>query len=127
MIPIAGIIVVLTALWLIGLAGAMLFTPAHATRFLELFASSARAHYTEQILRLLAGAAMVVFAPEMRFAGPFRLFGWILLVTAIGLMLVPWRWHHRFGRWVIPLAIRHIRMYGVAALGLGALILYAAL
>jgi len=127
MTPLAGILVALTALWLIGLGGAMLLAPERAARFLSAFASSARAHYTEQVLRLIAGAALVIFAPEMRFPEPFRIFGWILALTAVGLLLVPWRWHHRFGQWAIPLAIRHIKLYALAALGLGAFVLFAAL
>ena len=47
-----------------------------------------------------------------------------LIVTAVGLLLVPWRWHHRFGEWAIPLAIRHIKLLALGAFALGAFVLY---
>jgi len=64
---LSGIVVLAFSLFLIGLAGIIAARPSLAERFLASFASSARAHYTEQASRLLAGAAMVNFAPLMRF------------------------------------------------------------
>ena len=49
-----------------------------------------------------------------------------LAVRFVGLLLVPWQWHHRFGQWAIPLVIRHLRWYGLAAAALGAFILVGA-
>lgn len=122
---IAGAVVVASALALVGFAVAAWVARQPSERFLGKFASSARAHYTEQALRLAAGAAFVAFAPEMRYPLAFTVFGWVLVATAALLMLLPWRWHHRFGRWAIPLAIRHLRLYAVAMLALGGFILYA--
>ncbi len=79
------------------------------------------------MLRLIAGAAIVVFAAEMRLTELFTVFGWLLVLTAIGLLLTPWWWHRRFAEWAIPLAIRHLRLYALAAFVLGTLILYSAL
>ncbi len=61
----------------------------------------------------------------MRFPGPFRVFGWLIIVTASGLLLMPWQWHHQFGKWAVPLAIRHMKLYALGAFLLGASILYA--
>jgi len=116
-----------SGLWLIGLAASIVVMPSRAARFLTGFASTARAHYTEQVLRLIAGAAIVIFAAEMKFPDVFRVFGWLVVLTASGLLLVPWKWHHRFGEWAIPLVIRHIKLYALGAFLLGAFILYAAL
>ena len=127
MIWFAGIVVVASGLWLIGLAASIIVIPSRAARFLAGFANSARAHYTEQVLRLIAGAAFVIFSAEMRFPDLFRVFGWIVVVTASVLLLLPWQWHRRFGEWVIPLAIRHIKLYALGTLVLGAFILYEAL
>lgn len=123
---IAGAVVVACGLFLIGFAVAMLTARAASERFLRKFASSAEAHFTEQTLRLIAGGGFVLFAPEMRYPLVFVAFGWVLIVTAAGLMLLPWRWHQRFGEWAIPLAIRHMRLYAVAALALGGFVLWAA-
>lgn len=123
---LAGIVVMAAGLWLVALAALVAVAPARAARLLGAFASSARAHYLEQVLRLVAGAALVVHAAEMRFPDFFRLFGWILVATAAALLVLPWRWHRRFGRWAIPLALRHLRLLALGAFALGALILYAA-
>ena len=127
MIWLAGSVVIASGLWLIGLATAVVVVPARASTFLAGFASSARAHYTEQLLRLIAGAAMVVFAPEMRFTRLFDAFGWLLILTAAVLLLMPWRWHRRFGEWAIPLAIRHPKLLALGAFVLGAFIVFSAL
>jgi len=127
MTGLAGIAVAASGLWLIGLAASLFLIPARAARFLTGFASSARAHYTEQVLRLIAGAAFVTFAAEMRFSRLFQVFGWALLLTASGLILIPWQWHNRFGEWAIPVALRHIKLYALGAFMLGAFTIYAAL
>jgi hypothetical protein len=121
---LAGLVVVGFSLFLIGLAVVIATKPPLAERFLRSFASSARAHYTEQGLRLLVGAAMVLFANSMWFPRLFELFGWVLVVTAIGLILMPWRWHQKFGTWAIPLVIRHMRLFALGAFALGGFILY---
>ena len=46
---------------------------------------------------------MVIFAPSMWYADLFKLFGWLIVVTAVALLLLPWRWHYEFGKWAIPL------------------------
>ncbi|MDX1644662.1 MAG: hypothetical protein R3244_09925, partial [Thermoanaerobaculia bacterium] len=89
--------------------------------------SSARAHYTEQMLRLIAGAAFVWAVPEMRFPRFFEIFGWFLAGSALVLMVMPWHWHRRFGEWTIPVAVRHAKLYAAGALALGVFVLYSVL
>jgi hypothetical protein len=120
----SGVVVVGFCLFLIGLAGVIAARPALAERFLRSFASSARAHYTEQGLRLLVGAAIVNFASSMWYPELFKLFGWLIVVTAVGLLLMPWQWHHKLGTWMMPLVIRHMRLFALGATALGAFILY---
>ncbi len=121
---VSGSVVVAFGLFLFGLAAVIVSAPALAERFLASFASSAKAHYIEQISRLLVGAAMVHFAPSMWFPDLFGLFGWVLFLTALGLLVIPWRWHHRFGKWVIPSAIRHLKLIALGSAAIGAFILY---
>ena len=123
---LSGIVVVGVGLCLIGAAVVMALKPLLAERCLKSFASSARAHYTEQAARLVAGAAIVIFAPSMWHPNLFKVFGWLIIVTALGLLLIPWQWHHKFGKWAIPLAIRHLKLYALGASALGTLILYGA-
>ena len=122
---LAGIIVVACGLFLIGLTGLIFATPTVAERFLMAFASSARTHYVEQFLRLLIGASLVVLSPVMWQANMFRLIGWAISLSSVGLMLIPWRWHQRFGEHVLPMLVRHMRLYAVASFAFGALLLYA--
>ncbi len=120
---LAEIVVVVFALFLLGLAVVALVKPAVAARFFSSFAGSARAHYTEQVFRMLIGASLVVLSPAMWSADFFRIVGWMIVVTSAGLMVLPWRWHHRFGRWAIPLLIRRMQVYAVGLLVFGVLLL----
>jgi hypothetical protein len=121
---LSGAVVVAFAVFLTALAVLIVIRPAIAERFLRSFASSARAHYTEQALRLVAGAAMVTFAPSMWHQDVFRLFGWLIIVTAVALLLLPWRWHAEFAKWTIPLVVQYMKLFAVGAFGLAILILY---
>lgn len=123
----AGIVVLLAGLWLVGLAFISAFAPQTAARFLSGFAATARAHVLEQILRIIAGAGFVVFAAEMRFAQFFHVFGWVLILTSAGLLIIPWRIHNRFAQKVVPLAIRHLKVYAAGAALLALVIFYAML
>jgi hypothetical protein len=121
---LSGVLVVAFGLFLIGLAVLIAIKPLLAERFLRAFASSARAHYVEQALRLIAGGATVIFAPSMWYPDLFRLFGWLIVVTAAMLLLLPWRWHYEFAKWAIPLVIRHRKPFALGALALGMLVFY---
>lgn len=121
---ISGFIVFIFALSLIGLTIAIYWKPATAKRFLNLFASSAKSHYSEQLLRLIAGGAVILFSSHMKYSLLFEYFGWLIVATAIFLLLIPWQWHHKFGRWAIPFVIRNINLYGIVSLALGLFMLY---
>jgi len=120
---LSEVVILFFCIFLIGLAIAIVIKPKRAEQFLSSYASSARAHYTEQIARLIVGIAFIVLAPYMWYSNLFNLFGWILIVTTIGLLLIPWQWHHKFGEWVIPLTLRYMNFYAFGAFLLGALIL----
>lgn len=123
---VAAIVVVAFGLSLIAFTSVAFAKPAIAGRFLSAFASSARTHYLEQVLRLLIGTALVVLSPTMWQPRLFWLFGWALAVSSAVLLCIPWRWHHRLGERfrILPLLIRHLRPYAVASFALGALLLY---
>jgi hypothetical protein len=123
---LAPALVVLAALYLLGLGTAALLAPARATRFLSGFAGSARAHYLELAIRLVVGSALVAHAPDMRLPGLFSAFGWVLVITTAGLLALPWRWHQRFAQHAVPRATRHLWLVALVALALGAFMLTAA-
>jgi hypothetical protein len=124
MSQVAAVLVVGFGLLLIALTGVAFAKPAIAERFLMRFASSARTHYVEQIFRLLIGAAIVVLSPAMWQPTMFWLVGWAIVVSSAALMCVPWQWHHRFGERLLPIVVRHLRLYAVGSLAFGALLLY---
>jgi hypothetical protein len=121
---LSGMLVVAFGVFLVGLAALIAIKPQLAERFLRSFASSARAHYAEQALRLIAGGAMVIFAPSMWYPDLFRLFGWLIVVTAVLLLLLPWQWHYEFSKWAIPMVIRHMKLFALGAVALGILVFY---
>jgi hypothetical protein len=120
----ASFVVVTFGLLLIAFTGVAFARPAIAGRFLGRFASSARAHYIEQIFRLLIGAALVVLSPTMWLSGMFWLVGWAIVISSAVLICAPWRWHQRLGERVRPLFTRYLRLYAVGSFAFGALLLY---
>ncbi len=123
---VAFIMVFLAAAYLASLGVASLVRPERAKAFLEAHASTRRLHFTELLLRVLVGAALVRIAPRMQFAPAFTLFGWVLVGTTLLLALVPWRLHRQFATWSVPQATRVMPLFGVGALA-GGLPLFAAL
>jgi uncharacterized protein YjeT (DUF2065 family) len=120
----AAIVIVVFGFFLIGLACVAFAKPVIAERFFTSFASSAQTHYTEQAFRLLIGASIVVRSPAMWQADLFRITGWLIVISTVGLLLTPWQWHHRFGQQVLPLMVRHLRLYAVGLIVFGVLLLF---
>lgn len=75
-------------------------------------------------MRLIAGGAIVIFAPSMWYPDLFKLFGSLVAATAVALLLLPWRWHHQFGKRAIPLVIRHMRLFALGAFALRMFVFY---
>ena len=121
---VAAVVVLVFGLSLIAFSGVAFATPAVAERFLTAFASSARTHYVEQVVRLLIGAALVVRSPTMWQPNMFWLVGWAIVVSSSVLLCVPWQWHHRLGERMLPLLIRHLRLYAAGSFIFGAVLLY---
>lgn len=69
---------------------------------------------------------MVTFAESMWYPELFRVFGWIIVVTTVGLLLLPWRWHHQFASRVMPPVYQHLWLFALGAIGLEVLVLYGA-
>ena len=121
---LAGTIVVACGIFLIGLAVAVFIAPAFAMRFLISFASSARTHYTEQVLRLLGSASLIVFSSAMWRADMFRVIGWAIFFSSLVLILIPWQWHHRLGERMLPMLLRHVMLYAFGSFVFGTLLLF---
>ena len=122
---LSGIIILSFGIFLLGLAIIIVIKPGRAERFLGSYANSARAHYTEQVGRLVVGIALVTLAPSMWYTNLISILGWLLVVTTLGLLLIPWQWHHKFGEVVIPLTLKYMKFYALGALLLGIFVLYS--
>jgi cell division protein FtsW (lipid II flippase) len=121
---VAGAILVAFGLFLVGLTVVVFAKPAVAERFFMSFASSARAHYTEQIVRLVIGASLIIRSGAMWQPKAFWLVGWGVVVSSLVLILTPWQWHDRFGEEVRPRLIRHMKLFAVGLLAFGVLLIY---
>lgn len=116
-------VVLLTGAYLLALAIVAFAAPQRAKSFLASFASSPTAHYVELVVRLLVGAAFVVGASRMQFSHAFSIFGWVVIATTIALLVMPWRWHHRFAAWSVPIATRRMALFAVGPLSAGAFVI----
>ncbi len=124
---LAAVLVTLMGLYLISLGVTAAIYPGHATRFLHAHASSAFAHVLELSLRLIAGAALLLYAPHMRFGALFAVFGGILVVSTLVMFLIPWRWHQRFAQRSVPWATRRLAIVAIAAVTFGLFVIASVL
>ncbi|GAA0857744.1 hypothetical protein [Aliiglaciecola litoralis] len=113
------------AVALIGLAVNAILFPNKTILFLSKFASTARLHIVEMIVRLVVGIAFVIAAPEMLFHSLFYLFGLVLIITSVLLLMMPWRWHHQFAVVVLAPLLRRVWVFAVLSLPLGIFIFIA--
>lgn len=116
---LATLVIAATGLFFIWLAATCIFRPGTAEAFLLGFATSAAKHYAELGIRITVGTALVMFAQRSPWPVIINLFGWVLIGTTVGLLLVPWRWHHRFAQQAVPKALRYVKVLGIASFGLG--------
>ncbi len=86
-------------LWMIGLGVFMAVAPRRALAALAAMGGTARVHFGEMGLRLLAGAALMIASGGSRFPQALWLVGAFLIVSAVVLMLLPRRWHSAYSRW----------------------------
>ncbi|MCG9697206.1 hypothetical protein [Shewanella sp. Isolate11] len=124
---ISRLLVLLAAIYLIALAVVTLFKPSYSRRFLNGFASTAMLHYIELGIRLIVGAALIFTAPEMRFTLVFQSFAWVIIITSLILLLLPWRWHNKFAKRVLPPLTKRVWLFGLLSLPLGLFMLYGLL
>jgi hypothetical protein len=101
---VAFIVVAAAGLWLIGVALLMALRPRRSLDLLGLMVKKLNAAkwpvtLTEQGLRILAGAALIVRSPASKLPGLFAIAGWLLLITSVLVIVVPGRWHVAYGVW----------------------------
>jgi phosphoglycerol transferase MdoB-like AlkP superfamily enzyme len=102
----------------------MVFKPSMAEGFVTVFASSRKAHLAEMLFRLVFGTSLGLTWMSMWQPQLFRLLAWTIILSSIALLILPWQFHQRFGSRVIPVLVRHMRLYGLGVLAFGVLIGY---
>lgn len=118
-------LVVLSGSYLLALGLWALLQPQQVMPFLLGFASSARLHYLEIAIRLVVGMAFIHSARYAFYPAAFSGFGWLLLLTSLPLLLLPWQWHRRFASKAVNGCRRYLGMIGMAAILLGGAILWS--
>ena len=121
----ARVVLVLFACYLLMLALAIWFKPNLAKRFLGGLVHSAGAHYLEVLLRLVVGLALLQAVPQLLFTPFLQGLGWVLLLTTLVLLVLPWRWHQRFAQWSVPMALPYLGWIALASFAGGLLIVIA--
>lgn len=122
---LAGAGVMLAAFYLVGFGAIAVVVPSRASRYLHGFASSASVHLLELVARLTVGAALVGYASDMRFGGAFHILGLTLIITTLGLAVLPWRWHQRFARAAVPAVRPYLPAVGIVSIAAGAFVFWA--
>lgn len=122
---LAGAVVLLSGSYLLAFGILGLAAPSRASTYLRAFASSARLHAIELLVRLAVGLALIIYAPHMQLGGAFRAFGWIILATTFVLAVLPWRWHQRFAESSVPAALRYLPLIAISSIIAGAFVLWA--
>ncbi len=118
-------VILLTAVYFIVLGLVAISKPAIAARFLLGFAENPAVHYVELFLRLTVGLAFVHHSTNMLFPTMLGIFGWVLILSTIALLIVPWRWHRNFAKKLVPYANQHLTIIGVISLCFGITLLWS--
>ena len=103
------------ALWVAAGSAVAIVRPSKARGWIARFATSHVINIAEQAWRGLAGAALVLRAPEALWTEAFHIAGWVLIASSAALLVVPLRWHAGYAVWWsrnLPLAA--VRAAGVA-------------
>ncbi|MCB1052813.1 MAG: hypothetical protein H6510_03205 [Acidobacteria bacterium] len=119
MVVFSEILVVVAGMYLAGLGIAAFVRPQSVSSFLLKFASSARAHYLEMAIRLILGLAFILSAPGVVWPLGFQVFGWVLVLTTVPMVLMPWQWHHKFAQRFVPPALRFLKTIGLISFAAG--------
>ena len=121
---LAKSITIFFGLYLIFLFIMVLFKKEKAINFFSSFASSAKTHYIEQTLRMLAGIGVFFYSEKMIYPIIFKYFSYLLICVSVLLFLTPWKLHNKYGEWAIPLTIKYIFVYALFAFILGTFIVF---
>lgn len=114
--------------WLIGLGLFMIAAPHRQLAALARLGGDNLIHFSEMGLRALAGAALVLAAPQSRFPEIISPIGGFLILSAAVIAVLPRRWHAAYSVWwahrIPASAVRLIAPVSILA---GAVLIWAVL
>jgi hypothetical protein len=123
----ALIVLIAAGGWLVATGLLMALRPLRALHILSLTATSHRVNLSEQVPRLIAGAAMVIRAEASQFPQLFEVAGVFIATSSLVLMVIPLAWHNGYAVWwakrIPPRAVRVIAPFSMAS---GAALVWAA-
>lgn len=101
---VALVILIAGGLWLVGISFLMALRPRYCLKLFERMSSSLaesnwRLQLTEQGLRIVSGAALIVRSPFSKLPLGFEVAGWCLVITSLSILALPIRWHGSYGHW----------------------------
>lgn len=121
-------ILCVSGLFLIGVGVLMALDPQRCLHILSLTASSHRVNLTEQGLRMLAGAALIVRSDLSKVPALFEVGGWFIVVSSLFLMIIPLRWHAGYAIWwAARLPLWGVRLVAPLSISAGATLIYVSL
>jgi hypothetical protein len=124
---LALIILIAAGGWLIAVGVMMALRPRYALHVLSLTASSHRVNLSEQVPRLIAGAALVVRADASKLPQMFTVAGLFIVASSAVLLVMPLSWHSGYALWwakrIPPVLVSALAPFSLIA---GAGLIYAA-
>ncbi|GMM86754.1 hypothetical protein [Pseudoalteromonas sp. MTN2-4] len=125
MSDLAQWIVALLSGYFIAFGFLALIKPERVKTFLLAFAQSPKANFTEMACRLVAGMALIFNAANMKWALVFSVFGWVLIGTTLGLLVIPWQKHRQFAQRFVPPALKYLFLTGISSIAFSVCLFWA--
>ena len=97
-VRVAQLVVIASGLWLIFAGVVALVRPATAIGFVARMGSTLRIHWTEHLLRGVAGLALMLADETARVPSLFLIGGGFVLASSVMILLAPRDWHARYAR-----------------------------
>ena len=116
---------VLVGLWLIGLGVSMLVRPRLALAALARMGGSPGIHIGEMILRILAGAALMIASASTHHPNVVSIAGLFLALSGCVILAFPRRWHAAYSVWWsrrIPVEV--VRGIAPVSMAMGSLLIW---
>lgn len=99
LVEIARYGVIAAGLWLVLVAGWMLFRPAACREILSRMGSTPLIHYGEHAVRALAGLCLIGAAEASNAPLILTVAGGFIVISSIIIALAPRRWHAVYAMW----------------------------